>query len=501
MKVPSTYFCAYDDFIEIHRAAFEDAADHSRILTTPHFNSYKYRPLNRAVNFLTYQVGDVNPEFFRAKNVMFHLLNVLLVYFLAWKLFGSVATSAVGALFFGLHPAANQTIIGAVDTNSMSHAAFLAALLMLMRSVDGIRQWALWLTASIFVGWLSLLAYDSNIVVFGLMFLWPLLNWAILGERFNQFRFVGLFVALTAFLLGFYFLLRHLYVPQGLNQVASALPSVGVMLKNTFMYSGSLLLPVDVVLANEWLNTPLPSEIQFSMSSAILIFALVSVIVIGVGFFFLRWLRPNLRSINYVVVIFLLFGMALPLLPVLFLQSHPSETYLYLPVAFYALLLSYGLTKILAEAEGSGLRSFYIPTLVVLIALFSSATWVRNKRVFECGQTARRILYELPGGALRAGAWKISFANAPGENTTRRYGFYGFRGVDTIGHGPIADRAITSALQLVYQNRLLTGEIVEPQQLLGKCRTGQQSDQICMWVHADGRLERLTAAPRFSMSP
>ena len=262
------------------------------------------------------------------------------------------------------------------------------------------------------------------------------------------------------------------------------------MLKNVFMYMSSLLLPVDVVLANEWLNTPLPPEIQFNTSSAIAIFALLSLIV-GVGVFFLRWLRTHTGEINYIAVIFLLSGIAMPLLPVLLFQSHPSETYLYLPVVFYAILLSYGLARVLGAAEGSNLRIFYIPTVVILIALFSSATWVRNKRVFDCGETARRILYGLPHELLRAGSWKLSFANAPGENTTRRYGFYGFRGVDTIGHGPIADRAVTSALQLVYQNKLLTGEIVEPEQLITRCPGERETSQLCLLVHSEGRLERL----------
>jgi hypothetical protein len=196
-----------------------------------------------------------------------------------------------------------------------------------------------------------------------------------------------------------------------------------------------------------------------------------------------------------------LSGIALPLLPVLLLQSRPSETYLYLPVGFYAILLSYGLAKVLGDGGGSKLRSFYVPTVIALLVLFSSATWVRNDRVFECGQTARRILYGLPEELLRAGRWKVIFATVPGEITTIRYGFYGFRGIDTIGHDWIADRAITSALQLVYKNRLLTGEVVEPQKLTAKCNTGQESSQICVLVHADGRLEKLTVSSSHLSSP
>jgi hypothetical protein len=493
MKVPNTYFCSYDDFIELHRAAFEDSADQSRIVTTSHFNSYKYRPLNRLINFLTYKAGDFDPTFFRTKNLAFHLLNVILIYVLGWKLFGSIAISATGALFFGLHPVANQTIAGAVVTNSISHAAFLGAVLMLMRSMDS-THWAMWLSGGVFFGWLSLMAYDVNIVVFGLMLLWLILNWARVGEHLNHSRIIILFGGLSGGLLAVYFGLRYLYVSQGVTQAASDWPPAGVILKNTIMYIGSLLLPVDVVLASEWLKAPLPSEIQFHISSAVLSVPLLSLIGVSVAVSLLYWMRAHVsRRSDYIAVAFLLAGIALPLLPVLLFQPRPSETYLYLPMGFYAILLSFGLAKVWRHTGGSKLWTFYVPTVVVLVVLFSSATWIRNNRVFDCGQTAHRILHGLPEKLLKDGRWKVLFANIPGENTTRRYGFYGFYGVDTIGHGAIGNWAITSALQLVYKNRLLIGEIVEPQGLAAKCRIREESGQICVLVHANGSVEIVTA--------
>jgi hypothetical protein len=217
----------------------------------------------------------------------------------------------------------------------------------------------------------------------------------------------------------------------------------------------------------------------------------ISVIGIALGLFLVRRLRTNIGGINYFAVIFLLVGIALPLLPVILLQSHPSETYLYLPVGFYVILLSYVLAKFLGTEDGFRLPNFYVSTVVILILFFSSATWVRNKRVFECGETARHILGGLPDDRLRSGSWKLSFANVPGEKASRRYGFYGFHGIDTIGHGPIADRAITSALQLVYQNESLSGEVVQPEDLVAKCRESLLAHHICLWVHSDGRVENI----------
>ena len=168
--VTQAYFCAYDDFIEIHRAAFkEDSREPSRIFTTSHFNSYKYRPLNRAITLLTYSVGQDNPIFFRIRNVGFHLLNVILVYTLGWVLFRSYAVSAIGALLFGLHPLANQTIIGAVWSNTIAHATVLLAVIMFIISARCKRLWPVWLIGSLVTGCFSLLLYDTSIIVFGLM--------------------------------------------------------------------------------------------------------------------------------------------------------------------------------------------------------------------------------------------------------------------------------------------------------------------------------------------
>jgi hypothetical protein len=73
---------------------------------------------------------------------------------------------------------------------------------------------------------------------------------------------------------------------------------------------------------------------------------------------------------------------------------------------------------------------------------------------------------------------------------TRRYGFYGYRGIDTIGHPERADATVTSALQVRYQNELLSGEVVEAGELAGRCGSNHSAQQqLCLWVHWDGRVE------------
>lgn len=489
-KIPGTYFCSYDDFLEVHRAAFEDTSKPSRILTTPHFSGYKYRPLNRGVNYLTYSVNDRSAAFFRTRNLGFHLLNVFLVYLLASKLFYSFEISLVAAALFGLHPLANQSVIGAVMTNALAHSAYLVGLLMVMRSAESARRGWLWLTGGVISGWISLMTYDPNIVIFGLAFAWLVGQWLGRSE-FVSLRSIAVYIAASALLTGVYFGLRELYVPSGWSRAASSSVSIGVMAKNAMMYAGAMLSPVDVVLANEWVNAPLPPEIPSRLSWAVGYGVLGLLASSGFGFLILRWLKMRSSANEKRSVVLLILGTTLPLSTLLLFQSHPSETYLYLPAAFFAILLSFGLVRVLRDVSGSTPGIAYSCTVTLILVLFASATWVRNNRVSQCGETAHRILSRLPGKQLSSGRWNVLFANSPVGNATRRYGFYGFRGVHTIAHGPGANSALTSALQLVYRNELLTGKIVESPELLARCR--REPGELCVWVHADGDVEYWSA--------
>lgn len=494
IRVTGTYFCAYDDPINLHQIAFQDAHAPSRVITISHFDSYRYRPLSQATNLATYLVGNGSPLPFRIRNLSFHLINIILVYMLGWMLFNSRRVGELGAAFFGLHALVNQPIVSAVNTNTMSHTGFLLGLVMFIVSVRSQRVWALWLIGGLISAWLGLLAYDSEIVVYGLMYIYLLAYFLFHREQFISWRFTIVFAILSSVLLGSYFLLRVLFVPHGMAQAAAGLSPPSIVAKNFLMYALALLSPVDTVLLNEWLDTPLPSEIVLSRSVIVILSTVVLASVSAFAVVIWRCIKRNspvIQRVNWEAVVLLMSGIALPLLPVLLLQAHPSETYLYLPVAFYSLLLSFSVLRLLPDMLSPRGHAFCLLVVLLLMGLFYAATWIRNERVVQCGEAANRILSSLPD-KLMGEAWTLSFANVPGEKATRRYGFYGFRGIDTIGHGPSADHAITSALQLVYRNELLSGEVIKSDELLGKCQTDPSPHRLCLFVHWDGRIETLS---------
>ena len=131
-KVSSTYFCGFDDFSETRRVVFEDAGNPSRIFTTTHFGTTKYRPLNRLSTFLCWTVGGGSALPFRLRNLLFHLICALSVYAIALMWTRQRAVALVAGLFFCLDPATNQNVVATVFTNTSAYAFLLTGFLVFL---------------------------------------------------------------------------------------------------------------------------------------------------------------------------------------------------------------------------------------------------------------------------------------------------------------------------------------------------------------------------------
>ncbi len=486
LQVTRAYFCAYDDFLVLHQAAFEDSRDPSQIFTTPHTSSFRYRPLNRLFSLWTYQATDTRPLLYRVRNLAFHLANVALVYSIGWLLFGSVAVSSGAAALFALHPLADQSVIGATWTNTMAHSGFFLALILFLASLKA-QRWPMLLSLALFVGWISLLTYDPEVSVFFIMAAGIAVFVFTQRGKTISLGFVATFCIGAGLLMSAYFVLRALFVPRGWSQAAAVIPPPAILAKNFGMYAVALLTPLDTVLANAWFGTPLPSEIAadprlaFALAGAMLVALLALGAAVG---YTLRRYPLFYRSFDWPVVAFLICAITIPWLPFLVFQPHPSETYLYVSVGFYALLSAYVIDRVSRLLEPGKAVAFYGATICVLALAFSTATWIRNQRVIQCANTALRILDSLPS-ELASGTWTVFFSP---EVESRPYGFYAYRGIYTIGDD---DEAITKALQLRYGNTAITGRLLQPGTPGSSCPAARPH-QICLQVRADGRVEALT---------
>ena len=484
LYVPATtaFFCSYDDFLELHRAAFTDTPSPELVFTTSHFHGARYRPLNRALNLVTWRAGNGGALAFRLRNLAFHLACVALIFLLSLALFSSDPAATWGALLFGLHPLANMTIVGAVVTNALAHALLLAALLLFLHALRAPSAGAARTGISLIVGLLAILTYDAEVVLFPLLALLVLVEWRS-SRRWPGPGVLAVGIGGSAILAGVYALLRALYVPAG--KVAGSIAPLMTLAKRLGTYGGALLLPLDPVLLHELLGAPFPSEFARAKvpgrGLALFLLGFSTVAMFGLAVLAWRRVSPSCLSAGAPGVAFTACGVVILLLPLLVFSKHPSETYVYLPVAFVSLLVGLALASAGRVAPRATLA---VGTAVVVLA--GAATLARNFAVARCGDAAERLVKGLEEGAGKAPALLV--ANAPRSERSRRYGLYGFRGTDTVGDGGFANLALSQALQLSRRDLGVTVTVVDPDVLRRASCPPPEERKPAFWVFADGSL-------------
>jgi hypothetical protein len=484
LRLTQAYFLGYDDFNEVHRAAFEDTQHPSRIFTTRHFQAPKYRPLNRGINYLTYRLGNGNPIVFRTRNLVFHLLNCAILYALGILLFDSIFAAALGAALFGLNPLAHQAVAGAVMTNSAGATMALIAVLFGLWSYRARRHELRWLVLAIVVAWIGVLIYEADVVAPGIIFLYFALDYLLLRRITVRKSWIWTLLLLSAAVVLSIFVLRAWVMP-GAHLPMAPLSAIA---RNAAMYVIALLLPVDSLLANQWLGTPLVSELPLDgVMTAVGICG--ACLIILVLFAFRHSIMRRCASPSFMRCVFLAGAAVFSILPLLVFNEHPSETYLYLPVAFTMLLVA----RILLALRNSHAAIAYSAAVLLLVS-FACATWGRSQRVCQSAAIAQRILTNLPTGDWRQGEWYIRLANAPGLTLPQRYGLYTYRGLDTICIGD-GMGAIQSALQLKSGNEHgLFAKALSAGEMAQSCRAGSALQDPCFWVYPDGRVEQYSGA-------
>ena len=477
-RVSFTYFCGYDDFLETRRADFVDRGDVRAVFTTPHFESFKYRPLNRWVNLLTYMVhpGDALP--FRLRNLAFHELSAAGVYLLALLLFESWRAACLAALLFVIHPLANQNVDGAVMTNTMADALFLFSLIFFLLAIRRRHIGLLILSAVCAV--VDVLLYEAAIMLPVLMTVW----WAIdcfANKRLPNLRYLAVFLVANFTLFGCYLFLRQ----QVIHGARTAITPPLLLIKGFTEYGVALFLPLDMVLANAWLHTPLPSELQSSgIAKAVLPLAamVLALITLG-GWVYRRQMARVMTRVGWPNLTLLVSAMILSILPLVVFSDHVSETYLYLPVAFFCILLA----RLLVLIPSAVVRNSIV---VVLVYLFFCASWVRNERVLACGSDSRRILSTLAAARFQNGQWRMEVAKTPGTVTPLHFGIYNYHGLDTLGSGDgglgiFGLRGVEAAVQMKARNPRIAVSVCSPDELRSVCEHSAVN-QKCFWVAPDG---------------
>jgi tetratricopeptide (TPR) repeat protein len=128
------------------------------------FSSDIYAPLTDLIKAVEYKISGLNPEVFHLGSLVFHLLNIVLVFWFIKLLCNRRDIAAFTALFFGIHPIQVESVAwAAAGTNLHCAAFFLGSLIAYLYYIR--HRQNLYFFISLFLFMLSLLSKAVAVVL------------------------------------------------------------------------------------------------------------------------------------------------------------------------------------------------------------------------------------------------------------------------------------------------------------------------------------------------
>ena len=137
-------FVNWDD--DVHVYANQDVKNLDGTAIRAIFTGYyagMYAPVTMISYAMDYKIGGIDPAVYHRTNLILHLLNVALVFFLLYRLTGQKAVAVVSALFFGIHPLHVESVAWISERKDLLYVSFyLGGLIAWTRYRDGKRPLA-----------------------------------------------------------------------------------------------------------------------------------------------------------------------------------------------------------------------------------------------------------------------------------------------------------------------------------------------------------------------
>ncbi|UCF80471.1 MAG: tetratricopeptide repeat protein [Acidobacteriota bacterium] len=356
-----------------------------------------YRPVLFSTYALSYALGEYDPRMFRLFNLVFHVLNGLLVFAVFRRLFGNTAAAFFGALLFAVHPLNTESInYISCRSNVLATTFYLASVwLFLGYSGSGTerRRTALY-ACSLGCFVLGLLTKE---IVIALPAILMLLDMLILVPDAKPFAYKALFRRHAAYwmIAGLHLFLIFAVDLKPVYERRDVLSNLIIQTKAMVFYLRLLVFPRGLSISHGF-------DMEGVMSAAFW----ASLFVIG-GILFLAWkLRGRWGLLSFAILWY--FVTLLPTSSILPLTIPVNEHRTYLPAVGFVVTVAFLLGLITTKSEeahtrlqpapasprhigaSSGqaptlgrrwqaLSKFVVPFFAVVVGIFSVAVFARNQ--------------------------------------------------------------------------------------------------------------------------
>lgn len=343
---------SYDDhvYLDYLRNIFKDGVNFiavSSILTD--FVNSNWHPvtvLSLAVDFV---VGDDNPEYFHITNILIHIINVMLVYFIFTRLTENLFASALTAVLFAIHPLNIESVVWISERKGLLSTMFSLISIyyyILYKNEDVYRK----KIASVLFFLLSLLSKPTTAA---LPLIFILLDLTMFNDKSKvDFNFVvrSLKGKLLYFISGASIIVLA-FIAQSEHGALSSLSDVSLFLRievsinNIITYISKIFFPIN--LASFYPHTDKPTYI-----TVFYIIFILSWILLAVRYF------SKSKIITFSILFF--FIQIIPLSGLFQTGAHSiANRYTYLPAIGFFFMISFFIGKI-------SNRLIYVPLLLLL---------------------------------------------------------------------------------------------------------------------------------------
>jgi protein O-mannosyl-transferase len=287
-----------------------------------------YRPLQMLTYYLDYNLWGLNPAGFRLSNLVLHLLNSILVFYMVFLIFNNKLLAASSSVLFLVHPAQISTVAYISARGDLLSGFFiLACCILFLRFLDSKNHGYYFF--SILAAALALLSRENALLV--IFFLSLIIS--VSGKV--KFKYLsGFFILCVAYfglrftVLGLSGLITH---PIYLNAALRLVNFCNIILHYVLL----LFWPVNLRMFH---STAFINKLTFPVLFLVVVGLILLVVV------FIRW-----RMAKRVVFNFSLFWFLLGITPVYFyLDAYPglgkalmAESWLYLPSIGFCIAWAY----------------------------------------------------------------------------------------------------------------------------------------------------------------
>lgn len=326
-----------------------------------------YRPVETVSFMFDYALWKLKPFGYHLTNTIFHLLNILLIYFFISHIFKNSDIGFLTSLIFAVHPINTEAVTyisGRADL--LGAFLFLAALLCYAKFKDRDKNFLFFLSVLFFA--LSLLAKESVLIFPLVLILYDalILNQTLVNKK-SLISYAPYF-----FIIALYILFRLFYLGLPLT-IPAHIPFKSFLLttpKILILYVGLLFFPISLHM----------ERIEPVVNSILDPQAVIPLITLLCVIWLLKILYDRSKLLFFCAGFFSVT--LLPLLNILTLNAPMAEHWLYLPSIGVYSAVAFGLERILDLKKPMIQKRFSAKVSVVIficfLSFFSIRTVLRN---------------------------------------------------------------------------------------------------------------------------